>query len=87
MKKLKNILSWGYILLTVVVVLVLGVVSDQFDDAFEVLGNMYFGWVLLMFLVMGVFYWFEGYSLYYFLDRQGYPVTIRSNLKVALIGL
>ena len=86
-KKLKSILSWGYILLTVVVVLVLGIVSDQFDDAFEVLGNMYFGWVALMFLVMGIFYWFEGYSLYYFLDRQGYPVTIRSNMKVALIGL
>lgn len=85
----KKKIPWGllYVLLTVVILLVFGLVNQEFVGMVSVIANLSFGFVALAVLLTGVFLVFEGEIIRLLLHCQGERVSFWTTLKIGLIGI
>ena len=88
MKEKKKI-PWGllYVLLTVVILIVFGLVNQEFVGMFSVIANLSLGFVALAVLMTGVFLVLEGEIIRLLLHCQGERVSFWTTLKIGLIGI
>lgn len=88
MKEKKKI-PWGllYVLLTVVILIIFGLVNQEFVGMFAVIANLSLGFVALAVLMTGVFLVMEGEIIRMLLHGQGERVSFWMTLKIGLIGI
>lgn len=85
----KKKIPWGllYVLLTVVILLVFGLVNQEFYGMVSVLAGLSPGFVALAVLMTGVFLVMEGEISRMLLRCQGERVSFWTTFKIGLIGL
>ena len=85
----KKKIPWGllYVLLTVVILLVFGLVNQEFYGMISVLAGLSLGFVALAVLMTGVFLVMEGEISRMLLRCQGERVSFWTTFKIGLIGL
>lgn len=85
----KKKIPWGllYVLLTVIVLIVFGLVNDQFLGMFSVIAGLSLGFVALAVLINGVYLLLEGEIIRLLLHCQGERVGFWTTFKIGLIGI
>ena len=85
----KKKIPWGllYVILTVVILLVFGLVNQEFYGMVSVLAGLSLGFVALAVLMTGVFLVMEGEISRMLLRCQGERVSFWTTFKIGLIGL
>ncbi len=85
----KKKIPWGllYVLLTVVILLVFGLVNQEFHGMLSVIAGLSLGFVALAVLMTGVFLVMEGEIIRMLLWCQGERVGFWATLKIGLIGI
>ncbi len=88
-KKKKKKIPWSmlYILATVIVMVVFGLVNRQFGNVFRILANLTPGFLTLAVVVLFAYFLFEGIILRLLMHSQNIKLTLGNSLKVSLIGL
>ncbi len=82
----RNLFSILFIVFTFGIIIVLAFSNSELTNAWGVLFTLDFRWVLCALLGWAVYAGFDMLSLFYFLNRQKHPISIRSALYVTFIG-
>ena len=84
--KLKKILSFLFIVLSVTVVLVIAFSNEELTNAWEAISHMNLLWLGGIFLCWLVYTFFDGMNYWCYLKRQGFKISLGRAVNVALIG-
>ena len=84
--RMKRILNYLFIILTLILVVLLGSQGQDLPSAFKALGEMQPRWLFLCFAAMFCFYATDAVSLWFFLRQQGYHIRLRDALYIGIIG-
>jgi len=82
----KNLLSLLFIAATLGLILIIAFSNSELTNAWEVLFTLDLRWVLMALLGWFAYMFFDMLSMYYFLYKQQYPVSVGSAFYVTLIG-
>lgn len=75
-----------FILGTLLIILVLGIHNNELSNLWQALQTLSFKWILLCVATYGVYVFLDSLTLYYFLRKQQYPVTLKYALFISAIG-
>ena len=82
----RNVFSLLFICLTLVLIIMIAFSNNELTDAWGALFTLDLKWVLVALLGWVAYTTFDMLSLFYFLYRQQYPVSIGTALYATLIG-
>ena len=84
--KLKKILSFLFIVLSVTVVLLIAFSNEDLSNAWEAISHMSLPWLGCIFLCWLANIFFDGMNYWCYLKRQGFRISLGRAVNVALIG-
>ena len=84
--KLKRILSFLFIVLSIAAVFFIAFSNTELKDAWKAIQQMNLGWLAGIFLCWLVYTFFDGMNYWCYLNRQGFKISIGRAVNVALIG-
>ena len=84
--KTKRILNILLILGTLVIVLVIGFSGKDFAKTVAAIGSFPVRWVVLCILAYLGYLFMDGFAVWYFLRRQGSPISLPYSYYIAIIG-
>lgn len=82
----KQILNFLFIFGVLAVVLLVGVNGQEMSGAMDALRRIGPGWIVLCLLAYAAYTLLDALSVHFFLHRQGYAITLRYALFVAITG-
>ena len=83
----KKLLNFAFIFGTLAIVLLLGVNGQEMSGAMEALKSIGPEWIALCVLAWAAYLCIDAASVYFFLRRQGYHITVRYALFVSISGI
>lgn len=83
----KKLLNFAFIFGTLAIVLLLGVNGQEMSGAMEALKSIGPEWIVLCVLAWAAYLCIDAASVYFFLRRQGYHITVRYALFVSISGI
>ena len=83
----KKLLNFAFIFGTLAIVLLLGVNGQEMSGAMEALRSIGPEWIVLCVLAWAAYLCIDAASVYFFLRRQGYHITVRYALFVSISGI
>ena len=88
MKEKKKI-PWStiYMVLTVVVLIIFGIVNREFGNVFGTIAKMSLDFILIAIVAIVAFFFFEGGIIHYLLISQGERLKFSTSMKMGLIGI
>lgn len=88
MKKKRKI-PWGilYLILTIVVVIIFGIVNKEFGNVFATITTLSFDSLLIVIVMSVLFFVFEGGIIHYLMVSQGEKLKFWTSMKIGLIGI
>ena len=90
MKKLlkdKNFWSRLYVILTLLVLIIFGIVNDEVKGFFSLLANIDLTYIFAIIVITIIFLLFEGGIIHYLLRSQKTDIKLWDSIKIGLIGL
>ena len=84
--KLKKILSFLFIVLSITAVLVIAFSREDMANALEAISQLSLPWIGGIFLCWLVYTFFDGMNYWCYLKRQGFKISLGRAVNVALIG-
>ncbi len=84
--KLKNLLSFLFILISVSAVLVIAFSNEELGNAWDAISRLDLPWLLGLLLCWAGYTFFEAMGTWTYLRRQGYKIRIGRVLSTVLIG-
>ena len=88
-KLLKDKVFWSriYILITLAVLIIFGIINDEVKSFFGIITQIDTFYIFITVLVVLVFLFFEGLVIHYLLRTQKTNVTLWDSIKIGMIGL
>ncbi|MEA5015534.1 MAG: lysylphosphatidylglycerol synthase transmembrane domain-containing protein [Candidatus Limiplasma sp.] len=83
----KKLLSFAFLLFTLGLVLYIGLQENDITELWHAIGNLSRPALLLCLLCWALYVVTDGLSVYYFLKRQGYPITFWQSLYIGVVGI
>ena len=84
--KLKRILSFLFIVLSITAVIFIAFSNEDLTNAWDAFKKMNYWWLAGIFLCWLTYTFFDGMNYWCYLKRQGFKISIGRAVNVALIG-
>ena len=82
----KKLLSTGLVVASIVAVIWIAFSNSELENAWDTLGSLNPVWVLGIFACWFVYMFFDGFSAWIYLKREGFKISLGRTVNAALIG-